>query len=274
MRNTIKQSSICLWIGLLAMPSSTSAAEARPQALLGFEQYVQRTEERIRTEVNSGQFLRVEALPAEPREKAMEHLRLGEAVIEKMQSGSVATPGAMIHHWMGTILIPGATLEQVLSTVQDYDRHREYFAPEVVRSRTVRRNGGEFTVYLRLQRTKVITVVFDTEHQVHYHRPDAFRVYSESRSTRIAELQDAGETDERTLSPEEDRGFLWRLNSYWRFQQAAEGVYVQCEAVSLTRDIPIGLGWLVSPFVESVPRESLEFTLRSTRAAVSKGSKK
>jgi hypothetical protein len=45
-------------------------------------------------------------------------------------------------------------------------------------------------------------------------------------------------------------------------------VYVQCEAVSLTRDIPTGLGWLIAPFIESVPKESLEFTLRSTRAAV------
>jgi len=269
MRDTIKRSSVCLWIGLLAMPGAAPAAEPRPEALRGFEQYVQRTEERIRTEVSGGTFLWVNALPAAQREKAMNQLRRGEAAIERMQSAPAATPGAMIHHWMGTILIPGATLERVLSTIQDYDRHREYYAPEVARSRTVRRSGDDFTIYLRLQRTKVITVAFDTEHQVRYHRPDALRAYSESRGTRIAELQDAGEAGERVLSPAEERGFLWRLNSYWRFQQAAEGVYVQCEAVSLTRNIPTGLGWLVGPFVESVPRESLEFTLRSTQAAIS-----
>jgi hypothetical protein len=49
-------------------------------------------------------------------------------------------------------------------------------------------------------------------------------------------------------------------------------VYVQCEAISLTRDIPTGLNWLMEPFIESIPRESLGFTLRSTRAGVLRGS--
>ena len=98
----------------------------------------------------------------------------------------------MIHHWMGTVLIPGATLAQVLRTIQDYDSHQKYFSPEVVRSRTLRHDGDDFRIYLRLRRKKVITVVLDTEHQVRYHRIDASRAYSESRSTRIAELDHAG----------------------------------------------------------------------------------
>ena len=53
--------------------------------------------------------------------------------------------------------------------------------------------------------------------------------------------------------------------------QAPDGVWVQCEAISLTRDIPAGMGWLVRPFVSSIPRESLTFTLQSTRAAVTGG---
>jgi hypothetical protein len=70
------------------------------------------------------------------------------------------------------------------------------------------------------------------------------------------------------MPPGKDNGFLWRLNSYWRFFETGRGVYVQCEAVSLTRDIPTGLHWLIAPFIESIPKESLEFTLRSTRTAV------
>jgi hypothetical protein len=46
------------------------------------------------------------------------------------------------------------------------------------------------------------------------------------------------------------------------------GVYVQSEVVSLTRDIPTGLGWMIKPFVTSIPKESLTFTLEASRQAV------
>ena len=266
----------CLLIGLLAIAGLAGAAELKSETLRGFEQYVQRTEQRIQSEPQSGKtFLWVDSLPATRRAQVLDQLRRGEVVIERVETSpadrSVSTPGAMIHHWMGTVLIPGATLAQVLRTIQDYDSHQKYFSPEVVRSLTLRHDGDDFMIYLRLRRKKVITVVLDTEHQVHYHRIDASRAYSESRSTRIAELDHAGEAAERALPPGDDHGFLWRLNSYWRFAETREGVYVQCEAVSLTRDIPTGLGWLVGPFVESIPKESLSFTLQSTRAAVSHG---
>jgi hypothetical protein len=81
-------------------------------------------------------------------------------------------------------------------------------------------------------------------------------------------VQDAGETSESEMPPGHDHGFLWRLNSYWRFEQRDGGVYVECEAISLTRSVPAGLGWLINPIVRTLPRESLASTLRSLRAAV------
>ena len=111
-------------------------------------------------------------------------------------------------------------------------------------------------------------MILNTEYDVHRHALNPTRAYSDSISTRIAQVVHAAEPGERELPPGQDDGFLWRLNSYWRYAEADHGVYVQCEAISLTREIPSGLGWLVGPFVESVPRESLEFTLESTRAAV------
>ena len=272
-RETTLRSVACLLAALLAFPRPAAAAVLRLEAANGFEQYVQRTEERIRGEVRDGEtFLWVGGLPTTRHERSIEQLRHGETIIERMEitpTGAViSTPGAMIHHWVGTVLIPGAKLEQVLRTIQDYDRHEEYFGPEVVRSRTLQHDGDDFSIYLRLKRKKVVTAVFDTEHRVRYYRVDATHAYSESRSSRIAELENPGEVGERALPPGSDRGFLWRLNSYWRFVETPEGVYVQCEAVSLTRDIPTGLGWLIGPFVQSIPRESLNFTLQSTRAAV------
>jgi hypothetical protein len=58
------------------------------------------------------------------------------------------------------------------------------------------------------------------------------------------------------------------MNTYWRFEEKDGGTYVESESISLTRDIPTGLGLLVGPFVNSIPRESLTFTLATTRSAV------
>jgi hypothetical protein len=49
------------------------------------------------------------------------------------------------------------------------------------------------------------------------------------------------------------------------FDGRAEGTYEQCESISLTRGIPFGLGWIVGPFVNSIPRETLELTLGGIR---------
>jgi hypothetical protein len=90
--------------------------------------------------------------------------------------------------------------------------------------------------------------------------------YSQSRSTRIAEVDNPGDVEERGMLPGQDHGFLWRLNSYWRFEQRDGGVYVECEGISLTRTVPVGLGWLVNPIVRTLPRESLEKSLRTLRS--------
>jgi hypothetical protein len=73
---------------------------------------------------------------------------------------------------------------------------------------------------------------------------------------------------EREKPAGRDSGYLWRLNTYWRFLERDGGTYVQCESISLTRGIPLGLAWLIGPFVNSIPRESLEFTLDTTRRAL------
>jgi hypothetical protein len=183
-------------------------------------------------------------------------------------SGQSYTPGALIHHWVGTVFIPGVSIPQVLAVVQNYDRHAEYYKPDVIQSKLVEHTGEDFKVHYRLRENKIITIILDTDYLVHRHSIDPAHAYSNSISSRIAQVENAGEPGERELPPGKDGGFLWRLNSYWRYFDSGRGVYVQCEAVSLTRDIPTGLNWLVGSFVQTVPKESLEFTLNSTRSAV------
>jgi hypothetical protein len=177
-------------------------------------------------------------------------------------------PDGLIHDWIGAVFIPGATLAKTLALARDYDHHKEVYKPEVLDSKLISRSGNDCQIELRLLKKKVITVVLDTYYDVHYFSLDPSRWYSRSHSTRIEEIENPGKPNERRNPPGQDHGFLWRLYSYWRFVERDGGVYEECQAVSLTRDIPTGLGWLIEPIVRQLPKESLVNTLTKTREAV------
>ena len=200
-------------------------------------------------------------------------LKLGELLVERSETLSadgqaVEVPAGMVHHWTGAVLIPDAKLEEVLAWVQNYAEMERNFA-EVERSELLNRNDDTFDIFLRLKRKKVLTVHYATEHRVQYREHGTDRVSSVSVATKIAELDQAGTTAEREKPDDENRGFLWRLRSYWRFEQGEGGVWVECESISLSRAIPKGAAWMIRGFVESVPRESLEAALEPLRAAFS-----
>ncbi|MGH9711969.1 MAG: hypothetical protein ACRD5M_01555 [Candidatus Acidiferrales bacterium] len=264
-------------VGLLAaalmLGVPANAADLKPQTVEAFNHYVRLMEARIDSQdARHEPFLWVDTLPEDRHTAAHEQLRQGRVVIERLEtldhSKKIAVPGGVIHHWIGTVFIPGATLAQTLALEEDYDHHQEYFRPDVIRSKILRHEGDDFTVELRFYKKKMITSVLDTVHDVHYGAVDSKHAWSRSHTTRIQEVDDSGKPDER-LEPEgHDRGFLWRMNTYWRFEEKDGGTYVESESISLTRDIPIGLGLLVGPLVNSIPRESLTFTLATTRSAV------
>jgi len=114
----------------------------------------------------------------------------------------------------------------------------------------------------------VITVVLNTEHEVQYFQDAPGRAHSRSSAVRIAEVEDAGKSDEREKAPGDDGGFMWRMETWWRMEERDSGVYLQSEVASLTRDIPMALAWMIKPFVTDIPRDSLTFTLQATRNAV------
>ena len=154
--------------------------------------------------------------------------------------------------------------------MQDYPAYPRTFAPEILRASQIARQGDRFEVSMRVRQKHVITVVMDTAYNIVYGRLDPQHGYSISHSTRISEIDRPGTPSERALTPSQEHGFLWRLDTYWSYEEKDGGLYLQVEAVSLTRSIPHGLGWAIGPYVESVPRESLEFTLRSVCNALRK----
>jgi hypothetical protein len=251
---------------ILTVPG-IATVELQPHTVEAFDHYVRQAETRLDRQAHSSDFLWVDG--ASGRKLRVQR---GEAIAEPWAgTGDTGVPDGSIHDWTGAVFIPGATLAKTLALVQDYDGHKAIYKPEVQDSKLVTRTGDEFQVYLRLLKRQVITVVLNTNHDVRYFPLDAARCYSQSRSTRIAEVDNPGEPDEREMQPGRDHGFLWRLNSYWRFEERDGGVYVECEAISLTRGVPAGLGWLVTPIVRTLPRESLENSLRTLRQALLSG---
>jgi hypothetical protein len=285
--NTLLTSSFLLLfplaISFTASQSSPASAPVpvrlHPETVATFDRYVRLTEERNEAELKRGSaLLWIDSLAPAQRTEGYAALKRGEVQIEQLstlENGKpMVCPGGMIHHWVGVVFIPGVKLEDVLAVLEDYDHQSTYYSPDVERSKIESRDGDHFRVFLRFRRHKVITVVLNTEHDVHYFHDAPGRAHSRSTAVRIAEVENPGKSDEREKQPGDDGGFLWRMETWWRMEERDGGVYVQSEVASLTRDIPTGLGWLVSPFVTSIPKETLVFTLDATRKAVEANSNK
>jgi len=159
-------------------------------------------------------------------------------------------------------------IDDVLRVLEDYDHHSEYYKPDVEQSKTLQRDGNHYEAFLRFRRHKVITVVLNTTHDVNYFRDSPQRAHSRSSAIKIAEVENAGKSGEKMRSAGDDGGFLWRMETWWRMEERDGGVYIQSEVVSLTRDIPTGLAWMIGPFVNGIPKETLAFTMEATRKAV------
>ena len=257
-----------LLCGLILLATARSRALAQPAAgaTAAFNTYVTSVEERI-----AGQHAAPAAFIAGMDSASQVRLRRGEPVVEQLTPvKSPELPGALLHHWRGTAFVPHATASEFERLLRDFDAYPKYFAPEVLKGKVLNEEGDRLQASMRVRQKHVLTVVMDTAYDVSFGRLNAQDGYSASRSTRIYEIDAAGTDHERALGAREEHGFLWRLNTYWSYEERDGGLYIQIESVSLSRSIPAGLGWAVRPFVESVPRESLEFTLRSASEAVRK----
>jgi hypothetical protein len=251
----------CLAVAALLV-SQLGAGELKPQTAEAFDRYIRQTELRLDA--------RTTFLWADESADRARRVRQGQTVVEPFgPRPETEVQGGLVHDWVGSVFVPGVKLETTLAVMQDYD-HKESYRPEVIASRLLARNGNDFRVYMRLLKKKVVTVVLDTEHDVHYFQVGPGKWRSVSRTTKVSEVERAGKPDEHALPPGTGQGFLWKLTTFWRFEERDGGTWVECEAVSLTRDVPAGLGWLIKPIIRDLPKESLENTLRETRDSLSK----
>ena len=247
------------------MSQTANIVQLKPRTLQAFEEYIREAEAAMKPSLLGERPF----LWSDTNTDVAQQVSKG-AIVAEFWSGDGATelPNGLIHDWIGEVFVPGAAVEEALALVQNYDNHKNIYKPDVLDSKLISRDGNNFKIFLRLLKKKIITVVLDTDHDVHYSSVDSKRWVCRSYTTRIAEVEDPGTPKERVLQPDTGYGFLWRLYSYWRFQGKDSGVYVECRAISLTRDIPLGLGWIIEPIIRKLPRESLINTLKATRDAL------
>jgi hypothetical protein len=240
-------------------------AEPTPAAVSAFDDYVHSVESRLAQQHRNG-FL---APPLTPQDE--QRVRKGDLIIEPITPlTGLALPGALLHDWRGTAFAAGAKAADFERLMRNINAYPQYFSPQVLQAKVITQQGDHLQAIMRIWQKHVLTVVLDTSYDITFGRLDAQRGYSISRSTKISEIDSPGSANEHALSPSEEHGFLWRLNSYWTYEERDGGLYLQIESVSLTRSVPNGLNWVVQPFIEKIPRESLEFTLRSTSNALRK----
>jgi hypothetical protein len=247
----------------------TRAATLTAEALRAWEAYVAATEARIASELaQSGErFLAQDfdqAGKAERTRAMTGELALAEMKTLDSSGHPLRVAGATIVHWRGTVLVPGVDLDRLMARAQ-HPSESGPFPSDILALRVLDRRPDGLTMFIKMTRTKVVTVTYNTEHAVSYTRLGAARASSRSVATRIAEIERTT-SGERERPQTDDHGFLWRLNSYWRYERVPGGVLVEVESLSLSRPMPMGLGTLAWPLVRNIARESMERTLLAFRA--------
>jgi len=255
---------------ILAVSPDLVAVELPAKALAAFERYVKATEARIDTELNGQKpFLWVNRQLPTAKDDAMARLNRGEVVSARLEiwdnGKKLGADGGMIHHWIGSVLLPGVSLAKARAVVERYDQYPRVLGPMVQRASIRQHTGPDFVVQMRTKVEKVITVVMDADYRIAYRSIDPSKLYTKSVAVDLFEVQSAGAADERRIPGDKSGGYLWRLNTYCSFEEIQTGTVEQCESISLTRGIPFPFGMVVGPFVNSIPRETLAFTLGRVR---------
>lgn len=231
----------------LAASPSLPAQTLKPETQRDFECYVQSAESRMDARkafiladsdaALNGQLLRGQHPQTLPGNGANPH----------------KIAGGLVFDWIGTIFIPGATVERTVRMLQDYDHRAQYFTENLSASKLLCRKGeNQFHFSMRLKEPAVI----DTENDVVWERVDQHRWRCRSYSTHVQEVG-------------KDHGYLRRLDSYWRFAEVEKGVFVEAETVTLSGEfssMKLALGSMIG----INPEKSLKKSLASMRETLEK----
>jgi len=237
--------SLCFAVALPASLEAQFTVHLSPETDRAFDDYVRAAE----SEMNG-----------RPR---FETVGTAASIAAGGRKGSIDVRDGIIHDWTAAALAPGGTVEKALAVLRSFDDYKKVYAPDIIATRLLSRDGDRSHIYVQVRKKKIVTVVLDTEYDVEERSFEDGKQAVFSRSTRISEVDNG-----RPLPPGTGHGFAWRANTYWLLEPRPEGVYLECRIITLSRDVPAALAWAIKPMITSVPRESLRATLEATIRAL------
>ena len=261
----------CLKTGLvilviLAAPVLSNASELKQETLNEWEDYLRTATLRMHRNLGSGNpFLWIEE-----QSDRSQRVRQGEILISPVgEAGPQRVNDGLIHDWIGAVFIPNVGINDVFAVVQDFSRYKDFYKPTVIESKLLRRAGEEYEFsILGLKRVFFEKIVLEGQFESRCSELDGKRRYCISYSTRIQEIKDYGQPDEHKLPANEGHGYIWRVYSLTKFEERDGGVYIEVEAIALSRDISASFSWFTKPVIEHVTRDSMSTILQRTRDAV------
>jgi hypothetical protein len=248
------------------LAGAVNARTLKSETVEAWDQYIQTASARMQRRLMPGaSFLWVDESP-----DRLAGVRTGEILVSPTDPPAPRkVPSGLIHDWMGSVFLPNTTLDEVLSVIRDYPRYTEFYKPVVLAARTLAMAASEDRFSALLMNKSVLSrTALDGEYTSNIFSLDPQRAYSITQSTRIQETEDYGSPDRRTLPVDQGSGFIWRLFSIARYQERDGGVYLEVEAMALSRDVPFSLRWIVDPIVRRISRGSLFTSIKQTGDAV------
>ncbi len=239
-------------------------ATLKPQTITAFASYAEQVEGQLKQRWSGKRaFLQLDDDPAEKRK-----VLSGDLWVEPdLQPNPRAIPDGLIHDWYGAVYIPKSDVGRVLKVLQDFNHHAAIY-PQVIKSHLIRRDGNAFTGYWRIeQKGQVLPAVFDVVQTARYNEIAPGKWEGVSHADDIQAVEAEGSSREKTLPAGEGMGLMWKLYSYWSLEQVGDGVLAECRTVSLSRGIPASVAWMIRPFINTIPRDSMQSTLENTRKA-------
>jgi hypothetical protein len=254
------------WVAFLLLLPVASAGELSKETLTAWDDYVHAATACMTDRLQpQHSFLWIDEHP-----ELLRQVRAGKLAVAPMVAGdSKHVPSGLIHHWIGVIFLPNVRLDDVFSVVRDYDHYKNIYPSAVLESKAIRQDGADdrFSILL-ISKAALVKTALASEDQSTYFRVDSRRWYSISYTVRVQEIEDFGGPNQHTLPPDQGHGYIWRLYGINRFEERDGGVYLEAEAMALSRDIPAAVRWVVGPIVKRVARDSMTTSLRRTEEAV------
>jgi hypothetical protein len=248
------------------LAGAMSAGTLKSETVEAWDRYIDTASARMQQRLSQGaSFLWVDESP-----DRLASVKNGDILVSPADpSIPRKVPFGLIHDWMGAAFLPNTTLEQVVSVTRDYPHYKEFYPPGLLESKALSMSPSEDRFWILAENRSILTrTALDSDYKSDLFRLDRQRAYCITQSTRIQEIQDYGSQREHMLPADQGYGFLWRVLSITRYQQRDGGVYMEVEAMALSRDIPFSLRWIIDPVVRRVSRGSLFTSIKQTGDAV------